>query len=322
MSLNPAVSELIVVSNNTQPLGFVSLPEDRLTQSVQPRLHGRLWLNFDYVSDITQAPGHTRLNVRAQQPPLQVIRAFQAPDGAALVHLHNLSGGVLGGDRLELKVEVGPQAQVQLTSTGATRLYRQRAGLPAAEQSTEIQVAEGGLLEYLPDPLIPFAGSCYQQTTHIELSPGAGLFWWETIAPGREARGELFEYDRLQIQLDLTVAGKTIALERLRLEPQLRPMRSVARLGPYRYTTSFYICRPGLEAAAWLKLETDLLELARELSKAGEVIWGVSALPAHGLIVRGLSQTHPNIAAGLPAFWQQAKQALYGRAAAPPRKIY
>lgn len=262
------------------------------------------------------------MTVRAQQPPLQVIRAFQTTDGAALVHLHNLSGGVLGGDQLELKVDVGPHAQAQVTSTGATRLYRQRADLPPAEQLTEIHVAEGGLLEYLPDPLIPFAGACYHQKTHIQLEPGAGLFWWETIAPGREARGESFEYDRLQIQLDLIAASRPVALERVRLEPKLRPLNSVSRLGPYRYVTSFYICRPGLEGAEWLKLEATLLELAQGISHPGEVVWGVSTLPAHGLIVRGLSQAHPEIAAGLPLFWQQAKQALYGRSAVPPRKIY
>jgi urease accessory protein len=286
----------------------------------QARIQGRLWLNFDNSS--AETLGQTRLTVRAQQPPLQVIRAFPTAEGAALVHLHNLSGGVLGGDQLELKVEVGPHAQAQLTSTGATRLYRQRADLPPAEQHTNIHVAEGGLLEYVPDPLIPFAGAGYHQKTRIELKPNAGLFWWETLAPGREARGELFEYDRLQLQLDLIAAGRPVAVERLRLEPRLRPLNSMARLGPYRYLTSFYICRPGPEAAAWLRLETTLLELAQQLSRPGEVVWGVSALPAHGLIVRGLSRTHPEIATGLPLFWQQAKQALYGRAAVPPRKIY
>ena len=48
-------------------------------------------------------------------------------------------------------------------------------------------VAENDLLELLPDPLIPFAGSAYQQQTQIDLADNAGLFWWETIAPGREA---------------------------------------------------------------------------------------------------------------------------------------
>jgi urease accessory protein len=322
MLLNSSTSEAFPATRASPPRGFNSSLIDKPTALPQARMRGRLWLNFDYATSAAQTPGRTRLIVRAQQPPLQVIRAFTTPEGAALVHLHNLSGGVLGGDHLELKVDVGPNAQAQLTSTGATRLYRQRADFPPAEQHTEIHVAEGGLLEYLPDPLIPFAGAGYHQKTQIELEPGAGLFWWETIAPGREARGESFEYDRLQIQLDLTVDGRPVALERLRLEPALRPLNTVARLGPYRYLTSFYICRPGLEGAAWLRLEATLLEVARELSRPGDVVWGVSTLSAHGLIVRGLSQTHPAIATGLLAFWQPAKQALYGRAAVPPRKVY
>lgn len=322
MLLNSSTSKSILATRTAPPLGFVGPLVDKPSETSKARMQGCLWLNFDYAASTAQSLGHTRLSVRAQQPPLQVIRAFTTTEGAALVHLHNLSGGVLGGDHLELKVEVGPHAQAQLTSTGATRLYRQRAGFRPAEQHTEIQVAEGGLLEYLPDPLIPFAGACYHQRTHIKLSPDAGLFWWETIAPGREARGESFEYDRLQIELDLMVAGRPLALERLRLEPALRPLNSATRLGPYRYLTSFYICRPGVEAAEWSGLETTLLELVRELSRPGEVVWGVSTLPAHGLIVRGLSQRHPDITTGLLAFWQRAKQALYGRPALPPRKIY
>jgi len=322
MSFNSSTSESILATRTSSSLGFADLLRDEPSETSPVRMQGRLWLNFDYAASADQTAGHTRLIVRAQQPPLQVIRAFTTTEGAALVHLHNLSGGVLGGDHLELKVAVGPHARAQLTSTGATRLYRQRAGFPPAEQHTEIKVAEGGLLEYLPDPLIPFAGACYHQKTHIDLTLGAGLFWWETIAPGREARGESFEYERLQIQLDLTCAGRPLALERLRLEPALRPLNAAARLGPYRYLTSFYICQPGREAVQWLRLETALLELAQQLSQPGEVIWGVSTLPAHGLIVRGLSQTHPSIVTGLLTFWQNAKQALYGRPAVPPRKIY
>src|SRR5215210_3454247 len=98
-----------------------------------------------------------------------------------------------------------------MTSTGATRIYRSREGRVPAVQRTSINVAENGLLEYLPDPLIPFAGSSYHQETRIELAAGAGLFWWETVAPGRDARGEVFAYDRLQITLDLLAAGGPVA---------------------------------------------------------------------------------------------------------------
>jgi urease accessory protein len=270
----------------------------------------------------TRDTGQTVLASCEQQPPLKVVRAFPSGGGAALVHLHNLSGGVLGGDRLESSVEVGPGARAQITTTGATRLYRSRAGAPAAAQRTEISVGEGALLEFLPDALIPFKGSRYRQETTVELAAGAGLFCWETVAPGRDARGEVFGYELLQLKLDLTADGMPLAQERIRLEPARRPLSSTARLGPYRYFSTFYICRVGLEASRWAALEKELAELARQLSRADEILWGVTTLPAHGLVVRALSVKGRAVAPGLLAFWRAAKLRLYGGAAVPPRKIY
>jgi urease accessory protein len=264
----------------------------------------------------------TELAVCEQQPPLKVIRAFPLAEGGALVHLHNLSGGVLGGDRLHLAVEVGPGAYAQLTSTSATRLYRTHPDAPTAVQTGLFRVERGGLLEYVPDPLIPFAGSRYQQQTQIELSADAGLFWWETVAPGRVARGESFEYELLQIGLDISAQGKPLAIERLRLEPGRRRCSSLARLGPYCYFGSFYVCRVGLDAARWLHLERELSELAQKLTRPPEIVWGVSTLVAHGLLIRVLSRQGREIPLGLMAFWRAAKLALYGREAIPPRKLY
>jgi urease accessory protein len=256
-----------------------------------------------------------------QQPPLKVVRAFQIDGGGALVHLHNVSGGILGGDNLDLSIEVGAGANAQLTTTGATRIYRSRELDVPARQSAVIDVGENALLEYLPDPLIPFGGAQYQQETIIKLSPGGGLFWWETISPGREASGELFEYDLLKIRLDVTADGTPIVRERFKLEPALRPLSSPARLGPFRYFSTFYICRHGEESSRWLTLEKQLSELAASLSVAGEILWGVSTLPAHGLVVRALSMKGRSIETGLLSFWSAAKLAIYGKTAIPPRKV-
>lgn len=264
----------------------------------------------------------TSCQVYEQHHPLQVVRAFPLPEGETLVHLHNISGGILGGDHLEIHLEVEPGATAQVTSTGATRVYRSRPDAPDAEQTIDVQIGAGGLLEYLPDLLIPFAGSRYRQSTRITLADNAGLFWWETIAPGRAARGELFAYDLLQVRFDLAALGKPIAREHFVLEPQQRPLSALASLGPYRYLSSFYICRVGLETTRWLGLEEQLGALAEEHSQPGETIWGASSLVAHGLVVRGLSRQGWDIAASLVAFWRAAKQALYGQDIHPPRKIY
>lgn len=229
---------------------------------------------------------------------------------------------MLGGDRLHIAVEVGPEAHAQLTSTGATRLYRVQPDASPAVQTGVFRVEHGGLLEYVPDPLIPFAGSRYQQQTQIELAADAGLFWWETVAPGRVARGESFEYELLQIGLAISAQGKPLAIERLRLEPGRRRCSSLARLGPYCYFGSFYICRVGLDPARWLHLERELSALAHKLTRPTEIVWGVSTLAAHGLVIRVLSRQGREIPLGLTAFWRTAKLALYGREAIPPRKIY
>ncbi len=257
-----------------------------------------------------------------QKPPLKVIRAFPIDDGGALVHLHNISGGVLGGDDLSLSVRVGQDAYAQLTSTSATRLYRSQANMVPASQTNVISIEEGGLLEYLPDPLIPFAGSHYKQHTAIELSHNSGLFWWETVTPGRLAKGECFAYDMLEMSLKIAVHGKPIAREHFTLEPALRPLTSLTRLGPYRYLCSFYICKVGLETKQWQDLERHLGELAQQLSCSREVSWGVSTLVSDGLVVRAASKEGRTLATGLPAFWKAAKLALYGRGATLPRKIY
>lgn len=278
---------------------------------------GRLHLRFETRS----ASEKTTLRVLDQRPPLRVVRAFACDDGGALVHLHNVSGGVLGGDRLEFQVEVAADARAQITTTGATRLYRCRDGAPAAVQQSLIEVGHGGLLEYVPDPLLPFAGSRYRQHTRVELAAGAGLFWWEILAPGREARGECFGYDELELSFALRVEGRPIAYERARLLPHERALDSLARFGPYTHFASFYICRVGQPSAQWLALETRLAALAQELTTPGDVLWGATTLPAHGLSVRGLSRSGRAISLGLPIFWDVAKQELYGQPAAPPRKV-
>lgn len=252
---------------------------------------------------------------------------FRLPVQPTLVHLHNVSGGILGGDQLSLEVTVGAQAQAQLTSTSATRVYRHRHGYPVTRQNTQLIVEKGGLLEYLPDTLIPYAHSQYHQTTRIELGEDAGLFYWEIVAPGREAKGELFDYDLLQIELDICATGQPIAVERFCLQPTVSRMgsaekSSLARLGNYLYFATFYICRAGVAKQTWLALEAQLDQEARILTKPGHTIWGVSALPAYGLSVRAVGCSSHIIQQQLPRFWQIAKANLYAQSAVMPRKIY
>jgi urease accessory protein len=284
-------------------------------------VHGRVEASLELAFERAVGTAQTILAASRQDAPLKVVRAFPLADGAALVHLHNVSGGLLGGDQLSLRAQIGEGARVQITTTGATRIYRSREGAVATTQLNELTVAEDALLEYLPDAIIPYAGSRFSQRSTIQLAAGAGLFWWEILAPGREARAEIFEYERVDLKMDIAANGRPIAAERVCLQPQSRAMDSLARLGPFRTWATFYICCEGLDAKAWLGLERELREIAEELARPGDLLWGVSTLVAHGLVIRCLARHGRDAMPGLHKLWRAAKLRLYNREAVPPRKV-
>jgi urease accessory protein len=279
----------------------------------------RALLNLDFARD--PKTSETFLASSLQEAPLKVVRAFTLADGTAMTHLHNVSGGLLGGDDLSLRVGVGRGSKVQLTTTSASRIYRHRPDLSATMQRNEIVVGEDAVLEYLPDAMIPFAGSRFLQKTTIHLAPGAGLYWWEIIAPGREASGELFEYEQFEMRTKIVALDRTIAAENICLSPAKRNVASPARLGAYRYTATFYICDVGRDASRWRVAENHLRELTGGLTKPGETLWGVSTLLAHGLVVRCLARRGRDVLPGLHAVWRRAKLHIHGCEAIAPRKV-
>ena len=275
------------------------------------------------------AGDRTRLHVDKQQPPWKVIRAFeQTPahkNGAAMVHLHNVSGGVLAGDNLCLDVEVGRGASAQITTTGATRLYRHREDSADSSQHTTISIGEGALLEYVPDAVIPYAGSRHRQRTEILLGAGSTLFWWEILAPGRQAMGETFAFDRLRLEMQIRTAERPLLIENYLLEPRARRLESAARLGKYTHMATFYAIQTGRSPSVWRELEDLLNEFVGTKMSDGvprsSSIWGASALAADGVIVRGLSLTARDVPATLAGMWSIARRFLTGEDAVPPRKI-
>ena len=264
----------------------------------------------------------SRFTVNRQDPPWKVVRAFRRPGAGVLVHLNNVSGGILAGDRLSLDVEVLSGASAQLTTTGATRLYRHRRDASDSEQRARFSVGEGAILEYLPDPVIPYAGSRHMQRTEIHLDPGASLFWWDVLAPGRQAAGERFAFDRLCVETDICMGSRPILRESFLLEPGLRSLSSPVRFFEYSYIASFYACQEGRPAAFWRILEERLSEIALQRTRHGEAVWGASMLAAGGVMVRGLSTAGRFLHGSLLEFWSAARLAVTGEAASPPRKIY
>src|SRR5207244_5666014 len=85
--------------------------------------------------------------------PLQVMAPVALDDPAAVVSMLNPTGGVLGGDRLTVELDLGPGAHACLTTPSATRVYRS-SGAPAV-QTVHARLAPGAVCEWVPEHTIP-----------------------------------------------------------------------------------------------------------------------------------------------------------------------
>jgi len=127
--------------------------------------------------------------------PLQVLAPVALDDPAAVVSILNPTGGLVGGDRLAIDVRAGAGAHAVLTTPSATRVYR--ADGPPTLQTVRLSVGPRAVVEWVPDHIIPFAGSALRQSIEIELDASGGLILVDAFAAGRVAAGEGWRFARL-----------------------------------------------------------------------------------------------------------------------------
>lgn len=148
--------------------------------------------------------------------PLRVQRAFYPEaDGTCHVYVLHPPGGVVGGDDLELSVELGQGAKCLITTPGATKLYR--CELSGSRLSNHLTVGDGARLDYLPQETIAFSGSQSHIRTVVELHGTAAYLGWDIVCLGRKAADEAFSRGSLTLEQRVTRDGIPLLAERLHL---------------------------------------------------------------------------------------------------------
>jgi urease accessory protein len=117
---------------------------------------------------------------------------------AVLVHP---PGGLVGGDRLDIDIDVQPGAHLLVTTPAATRFYRSNAG--EAAQVVQARVAPGARLEWLPQETLAYSGCDGRNEVRLHLAPGASLMAGEVLALGLPAAGLAFARGRLLQHLEV-----------------------------------------------------------------------------------------------------------------------
>lgn len=203
--------------------------------------HARLELEFNC------RDGKTVLARRAHTGPLVVQKALY-PEGDAVCQciVVHPPGGVAGGDRLALDVDVGPRAIAQLTTPGAAKWYRS-SGTDAAQTFTAC-VAAGAALEWLPQGNIVFDAARVRSTTRFLLAGSASLIGWDAYCLGRIAARERFERGTFRQRVEIVRDDALIWSERTAFDANSRLQTSLAGLCGAPVFGTFVAVGPNLDS--------------------------------------------------------------------------
>ncbi len=265
--------------------------------------HGQLNLTYGRVGEAS------RIMHQHLQAPLKVQRPLY-PEGTAVCHsviLHT-AGGVVGGDRLSMDLQVQPQAQALVTTAAAAKIYRSN-GLQAHQQ-VKIDLNAQAVLEWLPQETIVFERALYRQDLRVNLAPGATWLGWDITRFGRSARGERFTQGEWRSHTEVWQGDRPLWIDR-----QWFPASEALFNSPHGLAGCPVV---GSLALVGQAVEPEWLAQARSLwqGETGEV--GVTRLQS-GLLCRYRGHSTLEARRWFIAVWQLLRPTYLQRSACIPR---
>jgi urease accessory protein len=176
----------------------------------------RASLRLDFADDA----GCTRLVGRAHAGPLRVQKALypEGPRACQVIIVHP-PGGVVGGDRLAIDMDLGAGSRVLATTPGAAKWYRAgRDGGEPSRQDVRLRAGEGAALEWLPQETIFYDGASVVLEHEVELGVDTPYIGSEILCFGRRAMGERFQRGQVRQRTRIRQAGRLVWHEQGRLD--------------------------------------------------------------------------------------------------------
>jgi urease accessory protein len=223
------------------------------------------------------------------------------------VYILHPPGGVASGDDLGVDVGVGAGAHALLTSPAAGKFYR-RGAAGVSRLAQALHVANGGVLEWLPNENIFFPDATVALETRVDLEAGARFVGWEIGCLGLPSQGRGLASGILGLAFELRHAGRPLLLERLRLDRDSLTARwGLGGCNAFGTWLGFPATTPDLECA-----RASLPESCADTTVACTLVDGV-------LVCRALGMRADRVKHAFVDLWRALRPALVGRRAVTPR---
>ncbi|KAL4912089.1 UreD urease accessory protein-domain-containing protein [Aspergillus aurantiobrunneus] len=138
--------------------------------------------------------GFSSISTLSSTYPLKLVSPPCRPSNqAALAFMMSYGGGLVAGDRVDLKVTVQSKARLALLTQGSTKVYKAPSKSIRSRQDLTVTLEDKAALLLLPDPLQPFKDSAHEQRQIFHIQPSSSLLVLDWVSAGRAARGEAWQ---------------------------------------------------------------------------------------------------------------------------------
>ena len=253
----------------------------------------RHWLGR-LVLEVESTGERSVLRKTSHTGPLRVQRAFYPEtDGTCHVYILHPPGGVVGGDELDVKINVGANARCLVTTPGAAKLYR--CDGVGSRLGNEMVVADGARLEWLPQETIAFDGAISHVKTVVELHGRAQYLGWDILCLGRPAADESFSRGRLVFQQLITRDGHPLLAERLLVNGSGDILTQAWGLDGFNVLGTFLVVSDEVRWVDWIRQQ-----LAQTVER--DVVWSGSELDGIS-VFRAIGREATAVRSVLQAIW-------------------
>ncbi|MDB5199372.1 MAG: urease accessory protein UreD [Chitinophagaceae bacterium] len=191
--------------------------------------------------------------------------------------LMSSSPGILDGDEYDWKINIGEDCTLQLQTQSFQRLFSMKK---TASQTIEVRQGNGSSFCFLPHPVVPHEASSFSSKSKIFLSDGCSLVWGEVLTCGRKLNGEVFKFSKYHATTEIFINNKLAIKENLLINPSIINVKAIGQLEGYTHQATFIFLKEKVHVNDFIK------NISNYLSTENEIVFGISAAPVNGFIVR------------------------------------
>ncbi|XP_030470236.1 urease accessory protein D-like isoform X2 [Syzygium oleosum] len=162
---------------------------------------------------------------------------------AVWIYALTYGGGIVSGDAISCKLEIGDGCTAVLTTQSSTKVYKS-LGSKCSEQYLEAEIGSDSMLVLIPDPVTCFSTARYFQKQVFRVHSDSNLVLVDWITSGRHESGEKWDFTLYKSTNNIFLEGDqplfldTVLLEQGSIVPLAERMQDyqviamVVLLGP------------------------------------------------------------------------------------------